>query len=629
MSHARANPHTVTLPDVYALYAMGSRVDSAQPLTLDDCLRFAELVQACAQALPEDVPLEILTVNVVPRGHDYDHLACLTFEDAKVKAHAVEDVPGILWGVSNEVVDDMHRDALTAAGWHLEWGGNDAPDAWRPLEEVTNHALDATTYTVSESARRSLAARAFAYFLATNASTAPQSLSPGTTGAHAGDVALANFLEYPTGVRGDGLYAEERMVVDRVLRESAAFHGTTPSALNDHGGGAEWSVTAYAIGTTARKKTLWLVDNEDGSWSLVERWDLENDKNIPEAMTEILGTNPGALGSDEEVLITLRYFPFERALVEWCVGLDREPWETRMRANPLTPSPYFHKILDASARSVYLSACATIRCEPSDETPQAAREWAMDLWRKIAERVNEAGYGYKTPLSDEDVAEIIEDQWSPNITEASDIDPDDDEAIREFGHELAQEALTRTRLWRGAHSFGTLPSMRFDPEALTSRKNPADLPCDECGGKTFHSRDCSHAPERRNPEDRVFFVDDEGPFTLIEMCEANDEDVCEVLRAMQPGDTRQMGGGAAASFEVRCERGARANPSEVQSLIFDQALFNVKEAKAWAKKHGYKHGAVDKTSDSIRLRQFDPERMSRYRTITLTNGVQAVVGFKE
>ena len=66
--------------------------------------------------------------------------------------------------------------------------------------------------------------------------------------------------------------------------------------------------------------------------------------------------------------------------------------------------------------------------------------------------------------------------------------------------------------------------------------------------------------------------------------------------------------------------------SEVQTLLFDRRRFNVRQAWAWAKRHGFKQTSPDVTDDKVRLRQADPALFSDFRTIALTDGVQAVVG---
>lgn len=74
---------------------------------------------------------------------------------------------------------------------------------------------------------------------------------------------------------------------------------------------------------------------------------------------------------------------------------------------------------------------------------------------------------------------------------------------------------------------------------------------------------------------------------------------------------------------------ARKRPSTtVQSLIFDSARFTIRQAKSWARGHGFKASAPDVTAKSVRLRQIEPDlfKRSSFRTITLTDGVKAVVG---
>lgn len=77
--------------------------------------------------------------------------------------------------------------------------------------------------------------------------------------------------------------------------------------------------------------------------------------------------------------------------------------------------------------------------------------------------------------------------------------------------------------------------------------------------------------------------------------------------------------------------------SEVQSLVFQRSragvsfgdTFTMERAKHWAHEHGFKRdewGDADLNPKYIRLRQADPSLFSDLRTITLTDGVQAVVG---
>jgi len=82
-----------------------------------------------------------------------------------------------------------------------------------------------------------------------------------------------------------------------------------------------------------------------------------------------------------------------------------------------------------------------------------------------------------------------------------------------------------------------------------------------------------------------------------------------------------------AGYEIKADDDRP--PTVVQTLIFSKEVFETAEsAKDWAKERDYKSDKVDETEDSWRLRQrdpgdFDPES---FRTITLTKGVQAVVG---
>lgn len=74
------------------------------------------------------------------------------------------------------------------------------------------------------------------------------------------------------------------------------------------------------------------------------------------------------------------------------------------------------------------------------------------------------------------------------------------------------------------------------------------------------------------------------------------------------------------------KQAAARKPMRVQSLIFSKDKFKDRgSAVGWAKEHDFKHGDVDETGDSFRLRQFSPSGKDKFRTIELTTGVKAVV----
>ena len=67
----------------------------------------------------------------------------------------------------------------------------------------------------------------------------------------------------------------------------------------------------------------------------------------------------------------------------------------------------------------------------------------------------------------------------------------------------------------------------------------------------------------------------------------------------------------------------------VQTLIFSKDVFrNRKDAVKWAKDNNFKSSKVDENDSSFRLRQREPGEFDSktFRTISLTDGVQAVVG---
>lgn len=73
----------------------------------------------------------------------------------------------------------------------------------------------------------------------------------------------------------------------------------------------------------------------------------------------------------------------------------------------------------------------------------------------------------------------------------------------------------------------------------------------------------------------------------------------------------------------RCRVGTR-----VQTLLFSKTHFTKSGAKRWARDHGYVAQKVDEKPNTYRVRQHDPRRFGKhsFRTIRLTDGVEAVVG---
>lgn len=67
-------------------------------------------------------------------------------------------------------------------------------------------------------------------------------------------------------------------------------------------------------------------------------------------------------------------------------------------------------------------------------------------------------------------------------------------------------------------------------------------------------------------------------------------------------------------------------PSKIQTLIFNKSHFDLKKARNWAKTHGFKYSKIDEKENTYRIRQLDPTLFGDFRTITITNGIKAVVG---
>ena len=68
--------------------------------------------------------------------------------------------------------------------------------------------------------------------------------------------------------------------------------------------------------------------------------------------------------------------------------------------------------------------------------------------------------------------------------------------------------------------------------------------------------------------------------------------------------------------------------SKIQTLIFSKKDWTKTEAKAWAKKHGYRYSKTDEKPDTIRIRQAPPGKFKRLRTISLGKGIKAVAGWE-
>lgn len=68
--------------------------------------------------------------------------------------------------------------------------------------------------------------------------------------------------------------------------------------------------------------------------------------------------------------------------------------------------------------------------------------------------------------------------------------------------------------------------------------------------------------------------------------------------------------------------------TKVQSLRFCRDVFTERQAKQWAKQHGYKYGKIDPTKRQYRIRQDEPDQFqpSSFRTVQFRPGVWAVIG---
>lgn len=70
--------------------------------------------------------------------------------------------------------------------------------------------------------------------------------------------------------------------------------------------------------------------------------------------------------------------------------------------------------------------------------------------------------------------------------------------------------------------------------------------------------------------------------------------------------------------------------SHVQSLLFPRDRFTVAQAREWATRHKWKADDVDVKPEWIHLRQEDPSRFARVRTVMMGgSGVEGRVGWRK
>ena len=75
-------------------------------------------------------------------------------------------------------------------------------------------------------------------------------------------------------------------------------------------------------------------------------------------------------------------------------------------------------------------------------------------------------------------------------------------------------------------------------------------------------------------------------------------------------------------------KGLKKSPSQVQSIIFQKSEWTIKDAKSWLKEHNYKISKFDKTENTLRFLQENPELYSEFKIKILPNGILLVLGFK-
>ena len=67
--------------------------------------------------------------------------------------------------------------------------------------------------------------------------------------------------------------------------------------------------------------------------------------------------------------------------------------------------------------------------------------------------------------------------------------------------------------------------------------------------------------------------------------------------------------------------------TKIQSILFNRKYFGTYSALQWLVSHGYKHNKIDKTDHYLRFRQHDPKPNKRYRIITFSPTIKAVIEY--
>ncbi len=74
---------------------------------------------------------------------------------------------------------------------------------------------------------------------------------------------------------------------------------------------------------------------------------------------------------------------------------------------------------------------------------------------------------------------------------------------------------------------------------------------------------------------------------------------------------------------------AQANPSEIQSILFDRNIWTLKEARRWLKEHDFQYRIYERTKNYYRFPQLPVENFERFRIKDFGKGIKAVIGFEE
>lgn len=151
-------------------------------------------------------------------------------------------------------------------------------------------------------------------------------------------------------------------------------------------------------------------------------------------------------------------------------------------------------------------------------------------------------------------------------------------------------------------------------------------------GRTACAGDGPHSPTRRLPVYVGAAGKVSGPRCMacaerllgvpVEVMDRGHELIYRPAREENPKRKRKT----TTTTTTKSVRVVKVNAAEVQAVAFEKKRWNVAQARAWLKRHGFKDGKRDATANYLRFRQLPPGRFKSYRAKALSGGVALVLG---